>query len=99
MSRFQKIAMGLLGFTNPEMFIPKSSPAQKATPDMESSCDRTSTKALRLREGSGARVMRALRLMIDSLAAGSRMVPMADNSQLIRELGARARRLYGSGEE
>ena len=37
MSRFQKIAMGLLGFTNPEMFIPKSSPAQKATPDMESS--------------------------------------------------------------
>ena len=28
MTRFQKIAVGLLGFTNPEMFIPISKPTQ-----------------------------------------------------------------------
>jgi hypothetical protein len=99
MSRFQKIAVGLLGFTNPEMFIPMSKPAQKATPKIESSCDRSSTKSVRLRDGRGVRVMRALRLMVDALGVGSRMVPMADNSRLIRDLGARARRLYGSGED
>lgn len=99
MSRFQKIAVGLLGFTNPEMFIPMSKPAQTAVSKIEGPGDPGSTRLGRVRDARGARAMRALRLMVDALAVGSRMVPMADNSRLIRELGARASRLYGSAEE
>jgi hypothetical protein len=42
--------------------------------------------------------MRALKFMLTALAIGSRTVPLADNSQLRRELRHSARLLYGSDE-
>jgi hypothetical protein len=99
MSNFQKIAIGLLGLTHPEMFIPKSWTSQKSTPRIEFSCDHRSTESVRPRGGEVARVLRAFRLMLSALAIGSRTVPLADNSQLSRDLGARARRLYGAHED
>jgi hypothetical protein len=46
----------------------------------------------------GARVIRAFRFMVAALAIGSRTVPLADNSQLRRELSACARLLYDLDE-
>jgi hypothetical protein len=99
MSTFQKIAVGLLGLTNPEMFIPISRPTETSTPKIEFSGDQSSTEPVGPRAGRGVRAMRALRFMVVALAVGSRTVALADNSQLRRELGARARGLYGSDED
>jgi hypothetical protein len=95
MSTFQKIAVGLLGLTNPEMFIPISKPAQESSEKSELSRGDSVAESVRLREGA-ARVLRALRFMVAALAIGSRTVPLADNSHLSRDLGAHAERLYGS---
>ena len=99
MSEFQKIAVGLLGLTHPEMFIPRSWTSQKSTPRIEFSCGHSPTESGRRRGGKVARVLRAFRFMLSALAIGSRTVPLADNSQLSRDLGARARRLYGADED
>jgi hypothetical protein len=74
MSTFQKIAVGLLGLTNPEMFIPISKPPQTSTPKIEFSCDHNSTKSVRPEDGQDARVIRAIRFMVRALAIGSRPV-------------------------
>jgi len=79
MRQFQKLAIGLLGLTHPEMFIPPQGTAQGAP---------------RRRGGRGARIMRTLRLLLSALALGSRTVALADNSELGRNLAARARLLY-----
>jgi len=96
MTEFQKIAIGLLGLTHPEMFIPRPKAGQKSTGKIVS--DRDSTKPVRRRDGRGARALRAFRFMLAALAVGSRTVALADNSQLRRDLSARARLLYGLDE-
>jgi predicted RNA-binding protein YlqC (UPF0109 family) len=67
MSQFQKIAVGLLGFTHPEMFIPISRPAQKSTAKIEVSCDHSSNESVLPRDGQGARAVRAIRSMVAAL--------------------------------
>jgi hypothetical protein len=98
MSTFQKIAIGLLGLTHPEMFIPICKPTQQSSQKSELSSGHSPAESVQLRE-SAARVIRALRFMLAALAVGSRTVSLADNSQLSRDLGARARHLYGSNED
>jgi hypothetical protein len=98
MKHFQKIAIGLLGLTNPEMFIPRPKSDATSTAKIEPADQRGPAERLRLREGQGARALRALKFMVTALAIGSRTVPMADNSQLRRDLRASARLLYGSDE-
>jgi hypothetical protein len=96
MTEFQKIAIGILGLTHPEMFIPRRrsghKPTAKITPD------HGSTEPGRRGEGPVARTIRAFRFMLAALAIGSRTLGLADNSELRRDLRARARLLYGSGE-
>lgn len=41
------------------------------------------------------RLVRALRFALAALGAGSRTVALADNSQVVRDLSARAKCLYG----
>jgi hypothetical protein len=96
MTEFQKIAIGLLGLTHPEMFIPRPRGGQKSTAKIAS--DHDSTEPGRRGEGRGARMIRAFRFMLAALAIGSRTVALADNSQLRRDLSARARLLYGLDE-
>ena len=99
MTEFQKIAIGLLGLTHPEMFIPEPKAGQKPTKKVAS--DRDSVEPVRQRRARGARALRALRALrftLAALAAGSRTVALADNSQLRRDLHARAKLLYGLGE-
>jgi hypothetical protein len=99
MSNFQKIAIGLLGLTHPEMFIPRSWTGQKSAPRTGFSCDHSSTESVRLPGGEGARVLRALRFILSAFAIGSRTVSLADNSQLSHDLRARAGRLYDATED
>jgi hypothetical protein len=54
MKQFQKIAIGLLGLTNPEMFIPRPKAGTAAAPKISPSAPM----------GWGARTIRALKLMI-----------------------------------
>jgi len=96
MTNFQKIAIGILGLTHAEMFIPRPRAGEKST--VENASGHDSTEPVRREGGRGARVMRALRFMLAALAIGSRTVALADNSQLRRDLGARAKALYGMDE-
>jgi hypothetical protein len=79
MTEFQKLANGLLGLTHPEMFLPKAAPAEPVRP----------------RRGRPARALRAVQFLMAALAAGSRTVALADNSQALRDLRAHANLLYG----
>lgn len=96
MTEFQKIAIGLLGLTHPEMFLPRPRTGQKPTAKIAS--DHSSIEPARPGKGQGARMIRAFRFMLAALAIGSRTVALADNSELRRDLRARARLLYGSDE-
>jgi hypothetical protein len=58
MNQFQKIAIGLLGLTNPEMFMPRPNPSATSTPKIELPHGRGSPE--RLREGRGAFTIRAI---------------------------------------
>ena len=98
MKHFQKIAIGLLGLTNPEMFIPRPKPTAAAATHIEPSCGGSSRERRSPWEGRAARAMRALKFMVTALAIGSRTVPLADNSQLRHDLRDSARLSYGSDE-
>ena len=96
MTEFQKIAIGIVGLTHPEMYIPALRRSQK--PSANSASEHDLTKPVRRRGGRGARIIRSLRFILACLAIGSRTVALADNSQLRRDLSARAKLLYGLEE-
>ena len=98
MKQFQKIAIGLLGLTNPEMFIPRPQPSATSTTKIEPAHGRPSTVRRSSREGRIARALRTLKFMVTLLGIGSRMVPLGDNSQLLRDLRASARLSIGPDE-
>jgi hypothetical protein len=70
MTQFQKIAIGLLGLTNPEMFIPRPKPSVPSTAKIEATHGEGLSEHLRLREGLGARAVRALKSMVTALRTG-----------------------------
>lgn len=98
MKQFQKIAIGLLGLTNPEMFIPRPQTSATSTPKIEPVHGRPLPVRRSPREGRIARALRTLKFMVTVLGIGSRMVPLGDNSQLLRDLRASARLSIGSDE-
>jgi hypothetical protein len=73
MTEFQKIAMGLLGLTHPEIYASARNRAAKETPP---EAKRPSA------------VIRAFKFAFAAFVAGSRAVPLGDNSELTRKLGA-----------
>jgi hypothetical protein len=70
MKQFQKIAIGLLGLTNPELFIPRSKPdaARKA----QSLFAPASRPGRDPPAGRAVRVLRTLKFLLTALAIGSR---------------------------
>jgi hypothetical protein len=94
MTEFQKIWIGLLGLTHPEMFIPRPKASPTKATKIESADGRGSTESPNPAEARGACVMRELKFMVAALTIGSRTVPLGDNSELLRDLSARARLLY-----
>jgi len=86
MKEFQKIAVGLLGLSNPEMFIP-------ARQQSASAGDQEMPGAARV-----AQLFRAFKFVLAALVIGSRTVPLGDNRELVRDLTAQASLLYGADQ-
>jgi hypothetical protein len=80
MTELQKIAVGLLSMTHPEIYRS----VHLSTLDEELSPLNRRPQAPRSR---GA-LVRALKFAFAALVAGSRAVPMGDNGKITRELGA-----------
>jgi hypothetical protein len=97
MTEFQKIAIGLLGLTHPETRAASlkaaASPAANADPESYAPGSGALLQTLR---GRAAGIIRSVEFMLAALSAGSRTVALADNSEPLRDLRARAARLYGS---
>jgi hypothetical protein len=95
MTEYQKIAIGLLGLTHPEIFLSarnkSNAPAQPSwsTQSQPSVARRSKPMAERARA-----VVRAVKFAFAALLTGSRAVPLGDNGQLIKELGAYGARLH-----
>ncbi|HEY6619884.1 MAG TPA: hypothetical protein VIY68_10085 [Steroidobacteraceae bacterium] len=81
MSEFQKIAIGLLGMSHPEIQRFRSSNLEPETRTVEPFAlkpKQTPTPA--------ASALRELKFAIAALFAGSRAIPLGDNGRLTREL-------------
>jgi hypothetical protein len=78
MTEYQKIAVGLLSMTHPEIYRS----VRLSTLDEElSASNRPRTPRTRA-------LLRALKFGFAALVAGSRAVPLGDNGKITRELGA-----------
>jgi hypothetical protein len=99
MTQFQKIAIGLLGLTHPEMLVSRARSNWKSDTKSEPADKPHSTQSLRPPEKPRVSAMQAVRFVLAALAVGSQAVPLADNSQLTRELGVRADLIYGPSED
>jgi hypothetical protein len=92
MSEFQKIAVGLLGMSHPEIYRSRNSSAGPAPSTM-------GRHALKRTPGSkptpAATVLRAVKFAIAALLAGARSIPLGDNGRITRELGEYGAHLKG----
>ena len=99
MTEYQNIAIGLLGLTHPEIYLLGRIQADKPAQPASSTLEPEPTHA-RQPNPSGTHagaVVRAVKFAFAALVAGSRAVPLGDNSQLTRELGAYGEHLRRCG--
>jgi hypothetical protein len=85
MTEFQKIAIGLLGMTHPEI----ESMRRRSTSDNQG-------KSVSQPREPGSRpgaALRALKFAFAALLAGARAIPLGDNGCVTRKLGAYGARL------
>jgi hypothetical protein len=105
MTEYQKIAIGLLGLSHPEIYLLAHRAAQERSeeptdaPAPETPTQRSGDHLGRAgRPGGrtkGADVLvRGIKFAFASLLTGSRVIPLGDNSRLTKELGAYGARLH-----
>lgn len=99
MTEFQKIAIGLLGLTHPELFNRRSRAGQGSATSVESANRSGSHRSVRPGQRRLIHAVQGLRFALAALSIGSRTVALADNSQLRRDLAACAGLVYGAGED
>jgi hypothetical protein len=87
MSELQKIAIGLLGMTHPEVYRLRA-----RSPGRQSSAARRAP-----RHAQPGALVRAVKFAFAALVAGSRAIPLGDNGRITRELGAYGAHLHCSG--
>ncbi len=87
MTEFQKIANGLLSMTHPEIHLLKGRSAPTETPAGEG--------PEAVRHPGALAAVRALKFAFAALVAGSRTIPLGDNSCITRELGEYGSHLRG----
>ncbi len=100
MSEIQKIAIGLLGMSHPEIYRAR---ARNASAEAAMRTDEASTLKSKYAPGPtqgskptrAARALRGLKFAFAALVAGGRVIPLGDNSQLTRELGEYGAQLKG----
>jgi hypothetical protein len=87
MSEIQKIAIGLLGLSHPEIYRIRSSVAVETA---ESAPERPAFQPTPL-----GKAVSALKFAFAALVTGSRAIPLGDNGRLTRELGEYGAHLKG----
>lgn len=92
MSEFQKIAVGLLGLSHPEIYRHRSSSAESAKSTVGG---RAVQRTRRSKPGSGTTALRGLKFALAALLAGARSIPLGDNGRITRELGEYGAHLRG----
>jgi hypothetical protein len=98
MTQLQQIAKGLLGLSHPEIFLSAARKKSAAEQAQSSGAAEEPTISRNERrqdrdEPRASRVVRAFKFAFAALVAGSRTVPLGDNRQVTRELGAYGARL------
>jgi hypothetical protein len=92
MNEFQKIAIGLLGLSHPEIYRSRILSAEPAPPAVEPS-------DLKRPDGSeptpAATALRGVKFAFAALLAGARSIPLGDNGRITRELGKYGSHLKG----
>lgn len=99
MTEYQRIAIGLLGMTHPEVQLltrqAKEKAAQRASAKVASPARGAPVSRSRRRKRRSSSLLQAIKFAFAALFAGSRAVPLGDNRGLTRELadyGVRLRR-------
>ena len=85
MSEFQKIAIGLLGMSHPEIHRLRTSDLDPVTQTVEPTPGSKATPGSKPTVASKA--LRGLKFAIAALLAGARSIPLGDNGRVTRELG------------
>ena len=92
MSQLQKIAVGLLSMSHPEIYLSRTASGGPAPATVEA-------PVLRPTPGSkptpAATALRGLKFALAALLAGARAIPLGDNGRLTRELGEYGSHLKG----
>jgi hypothetical protein len=78
MSEFQKIAVGLLGMSHPEIYRFRNLSAEPQT-------DAGGPAAMK--PPPAAKLLRGVKFALAALLAGARSIPLGDNGRVTRELG------------
>ncbi len=92
MSEIQKIAVGLLGMSHPEIHQFRNAPAAPASSTAEPPALQPTAAA---KPGPAAGMVRAVKFALAALLAGARSIPLGDNGRITRELGEYGARLRG----
>jgi hypothetical protein len=87
MNELQKIAIGLLGLTHPEVHRLRTRSSEEDASEVRQPPSQRRAGAL----------ARAVKFAFAALVAGSRAVPLGDNGRITRELGAYGRHLRCGG--
>ena len=90
MNEFQKIAIGLLSLSHPEIYRSRmlsAEPALLEPSDLKRSDDWRPTPA--------ATALRGVKFAFAALLAGARSIPLGDNGRITRELGEYGAHLKG----
>lgn len=87
MSELQKIAIGLLGMSHPEVYRLRTRSSGGPVQTAEQGPNQRRAGAL----------VRAAKFAVAALFAGSRAVPLGDNGRITRELGAYGAQLRCGG--
>ena len=98
MSEIQKIAIGLLGLSHPEIYLSRNGSGEP-TPSIVGAPTLRPTHASRPTRGSkptpAARALRGVKFAFAALLAGARAIPLGDNGRITRELGEYGAHLRG----
>jgi hypothetical protein len=81
---FQKIVVGLLAMSHPEIYRSRIASAVPARPTVESPALKSTRGS---KPTSAAPALRGLKFALAALLAGARSIPLGDNGRITRELG------------
>ena len=91
MSEIQKIAVGLLGMSHPEIYRFRTSAAEPPEATIEPPAKKPAPGS----NAPAAKALRGLKFAIAALLAGARAIPLGDNGRVTRELGEYGANLKG----